>query len=286
MKHILIPTLFAFFAGFSAIAPASADDSCPESPPEDSRERRALAKKWFGVGEKADETDDQVGAVKAYECSFRMVPHAFTAFNLAKAAEKAGDLELAVDNYQRYLTLAPDAKDRADVEQRIAELKDRVAKLGLGTAVKAAPPDNTAKPAPQVEDGENPPGLAPAPRTQARADERAGPGLGARLGTLGWVVTGVGAAALVSGVLLNLSARGKMDDCRSLAKQGSLAAAGSACDDAKPRGYASYALIGLAAAALAADVVILLSGTEHPTEPALSLAPTAGGAAAVWRARF
>ena len=44
------------------------------------------------------------------------------AYNLGRALERAGSLEDAIVEYQRYLTLAPDAYDRQDVETTIATL--------------------------------------------------------------------------------------------------------------------------------------------------------------------
>src|SRR4051812_23325132 len=88
------------------------DMTCPTEVPGSSTERRARAKEWFSRAEAAEAASDPIAAVKAYQCSLHMVPHAFTAFNLARLAEKTGDLELAIESYDAYLKLAPEAPDR------------------------------------------------------------------------------------------------------------------------------------------------------------------------------
>ena len=39
----------------------------------------------------AEAASDPVNALKAYQCSLKVVPHAFTAYNLARLAEKTGE---------------------------------------------------------------------------------------------------------------------------------------------------------------------------------------------------
>ena len=75
-------------------------EECPEFVPEDSVQRRQLAKKWFTRGEEGIKINDDLGALKAYQCSLKFVPHGFTAFNIAQVAERVGDLELAVASYK------------------------------------------------------------------------------------------------------------------------------------------------------------------------------------------
>src|SRR5512133_1666367 len=78
---------------------------CPESSPEDGQERRKLAKEWFSTAETAENSGDDVEATRAYACSYKMQPHAFTAFNLARVAERSGDTDLSLKMYKAYLAL-------------------------------------------------------------------------------------------------------------------------------------------------------------------------------------
>src|SRR6185295_14560682 len=98
MIRRFLPAALLVLVTTAVSVPARAED-CPDNIPTASRERRAQAKEWFSRAEAADAANDPIGAVKAYQCSLKMVPHAFTAFNLGRLAERTGDLELAVDAF-------------------------------------------------------------------------------------------------------------------------------------------------------------------------------------------
>src|SRR5688500_12063017 len=166
-----------------AIPAAALAHDCPTEIPASSRDRRARAKEWFGRAEAAESVSNPIAAAKAYQCSLRIVPHAFTAFNLGRLAERTGDLELALEAFNTYLQLAPEAQDRADIEARIAALNVRIAALrqdGTGTGTQPGTagtpptgplttppgpdPTRTSPPTDQLPDlrpppSENPPGL-------------------------------------------------------------------------------------------------------------------------------
>src|SRR5262245_16299974 len=111
-------TVFAFGLAAAAVAgaPAAARAAdCPEVAPDDAVERRNLAKTWFSKAENAETSGDDQAAIKAYECSLKLAPHAATAYNLARVSEKAGDLDMALHAYRNYLTLKPQAPDREEV---------------------------------------------------------------------------------------------------------------------------------------------------------------------------
>src|SRR5262245_17673804 len=138
MKHpllaALVSTALLAAPSLEGVARAQGNENCPDTPPESAKSRRALAKDWFTRAETAEQSGDQLGSIKAYACSLKMVPHAFTAYNLARVSEKAGDLELALGSYRSYLTMAPEAPDKADVERRIASLQTRIAAVRENTA--------------------------------------------------------------------------------------------------------------------------------------------------------
>jgi hypothetical protein len=256
------------------VGTAAAQD-CPENIPASSRERRAIAKEWFSRAEAADGANDPISAVKAYQCSLKMVPHGFTAFNLGRLAEKTGDLELAVDAFSTYIKLAPEAPDRSDIEAKITALRQRIETLRAEQVAPPPPPPPTPKPT-----TEPPTDIKPAPPVESPTKvELPPPASSGTLQLAPWIIGGVGVAALVSGVVLNLGARSKMDDCNALAKNRQFDLAAAACDAAKPRAYASYALFGVAAAAVVADSLLLFLMHEPTDEGArLSAAPLPGGA--------
>jgi hypothetical protein len=271
----------------TASLPARADD-CPDNVPAASRERRALAKDWFSRAEAADAANDPIGAVKAYQCSLKMVPHAFTAFNLGRLAERTGDLELAVDAFSTYVKLAPESPDRTQIEAKIVALGERI--QALRAEQTPATPAVTTPPVTVKPSSEPPLDLKPAPPVESNSTERppahTSPSSSFSLTKAApWIVGGVGVVALATGVALNISARGKMSDCRQLADQDQDDAARASCDAAPARAYASYALFGVAAAAAIADGVLLYLNKEQ-SERTIAASPLPGGALLSGRFRF
>ena len=271
--------------GLATVSTSARADDCPDNVPAASRERRAMAKDWFSRAEAADAANDPIGAVKAYQCSLKMVPHAFTAFNLGRLAERTGDLELAVDAFGTYLKLAPESPDRPQIEAKIAALGERIKTLRAEQAAPAVV--SPAKPATPIS--EPPLDLKPAPPPEPVLVDKPQVTPASSFSLMKaapWIIGGAGVVALAGGIALNVSARGKMSDCYELAMdQQRLDAAQSACDDAKPRAYASYALFGVAAAAAVAYGLLLYFTQEH-TERTLAASPLPGGALLSGRFRF
>jgi hypothetical protein len=262
-------------------------EDCPDAVTEDSGVRRQQAKKWFTRGEEAIKVNDDLVALKAYQCSLKFVPHGFTAFNIAQISERVGDLELAVASYNQYLLLVPDAKDAEDINRKVDTLKERLARVKQQErAAKAA-----AKPVPVPRPIEPPAmaGTALAP-TEATGDQpqsagevsRESPGINYR--TWAWVSYGGAAAFILGGVITNLMSRGKMDTCRSKYNLDDRVGADSACSDAKPLAYTSYALFGLGGAAAAAGTFFVLRPTAS-SEVAMAPLPE-GGLALRWGGTF
>jgi tetratricopeptide (TPR) repeat protein len=270
----------------AAARPASAQE-CPETVPEDPRQRRTLAKDWFSRAEAAETGGNEVAAIKAYQCSLKMVPHAFTAFNLARLAEKTGDLELAVDSYGTYLKLAPEAQDKTEVEAKITALTARIS--AARDAQRKARDEATAAAQPEPDPTVPQRTLSSEPMRGASTppDEPGGAGEGSStLRTAGWIVAGGGAALLAGGLVLNLGSRSNMEDCRRLAKAGQLESAQSACDSARPKAYASYALMAVGPLAIAAGLFMALKLGAPGNDTEVAVAPLDDGAAVSARLRF
>jgi hypothetical protein len=275
------PTALMFLAVAGSLLAGAVSEAapCPATVPPGSAERRALARSWFSDGEAAERLADDLGAIRAYRCSMTMVPHASTAYNLALVAEHAGDLELALEANHQYLTLRPEAEDRAAVEQRIQGLQERIA-----IARQARPVERTAEvppaqappsPAPpQVAAAASPPAVIALPPAAAEGSAAVAPAkspLARRL----WIATAAGGVSLAGAVVLNLVARSQMNECRARNAAGDLAAAHRSCEAARPSAYASYALFAGAGAAAAADVLLLL--LDHHQGKELALTPLPGG---------
>lgn len=117
---------------FALSVPALADD-------------RAAARAHFRAGLKAFNGGDLDGAVVEYKAAYALSHEPALLFNLAQVYRLKKDGVQALESYRAYLQAAPRAKNRADVEERIAELE----------AQKPSPPP----PPPVVEP--TPPGPAP-----------------------------------------------------------------------------------------------------------------------------
>lgn len=262
--------------------PALAEE-CPDVVREDSGLRRQQAKKWFTRGEDAIKSNDDLAALKAYQCSLKFVPHGFTAFNIAQIAERVGDLELAIASYNQYLLLVPDAKDMDDINRKVDGLKERLARVKQQErAAKAARPvvaPRPVEPAPVVA-----PVNQSTSQTSSTADVSSTESSGPTFRTYAWVSYGGAAALIVGGVITNLMSRSKMDTCREKYSQDDRVAADSACGDAKPLAYTSYVLFGLGGAAAALGTFFVLRPTDS-SEVAMAPLPE-GGLALRWGGRF
>ena len=264
--------------------PALAEE-CPDAISEDSGVRRQQAKKWFTKGEDAIKFNDDLVALKAYQCSLKFVPHGFTAFNIAQIAERVGDLELAIASYNQYLLLVPDAKDADDINRKIDGLKERLARVKQQErAAKAPRPAPAAAPRPV----EPPPMVAPANpgsnQTGSTAEVASTDSSGPTYRTYAWISYGGAAALILGGVITNVMSRSKMDTCRQKYSQDDRVGADSACGDAKPLAYTSYVLFGLGGAAAALGTFFVLRPTDS-TEVAMAPLPE-GGLALHWGGRF
>lgn len=132
--------------------------------------------------------------------------------NIATAYERKGDKVEAIHALEEYLKRAPTSKDREVIERRIKNLKDQVAASGTTPATTTAP---TAS-APASATATPPTASASATVTAPPTATRTEPSLPAssigsnaeppvtegRHSAVPWVVFGIGAAAIVTGVVL------------------------------------------------------------------------------------
>jgi tetratricopeptide (TPR) repeat protein len=251
-------------------------DVCPDNVPEDSVQRRAQAKKWFSNGEVAAKQGDDVAALKAYQCSLKFVPHGFTAYNIAQVSERVGDLELAIASYNQYLLLVPEATDAQEVNERVESLKVRLSiarEKERAMAAEVSRRNAMARARTQAQESK------PAKSVDVESSS------GSNYRMAAWIVYGGSGAVLVTGVIMNILARNKMDTCNSKYNTtGDQSAAESSCNSAKSLAYTSYALFGVGAAAAVVGTVLVLHPTES-SDVALNVLPE-GGLSLGWGGRF
>lgn len=159
------------------------------------------AREAFSRGQAAFDAGGFEEARAAFEESLAAFPHFRTLFNIGLCAEKLGDVETAIDMYQRYVDWPSEVPNREEVAAKLA-------------ALRAALP---AEPAPEPDPGPAGPAAAaapgpdPSPGRSAPPDERE-----TDLRVPGWVAVGAGAAGMiVGGVLLGL-ANGKKDEMEAV----------------------------------------------------------------------
>lgn len=295
----------ALLAALAVIAPSSAwAEECPTSPPTDARMRRQEAKRWFDRAQRVQAGGDETEALRAYQCSLSIVSHPFTAFNVARLADKLGDADTAVVAYRVYLQLAPNAPDLAKVTARIQLLSGEASAQAAGGSnepppkprplpvpIAAEPAAATSEPIRRDERQVAEPDSASDAGARPAASDSSSESTSSPLRVTGWILTASGTALVATGAVLNLLARDDMNACRARYLQGDRQAAEDACDSARPLAYSSYVAMGTGAAAAAAGVVLWYVAaradrTADRERPLAWVAPLPGGALVAGRFRF
>jgi PEGA domain-containing protein len=98
------------------------------------------AKTLFDEGQKLYAAGQFVPAADSFLAAYQQKTYPAFLFNAAVCREKGGALTEAVDLFTRYLTEGkPEPKEKADVEQRIAHLRERLAPPATPSATPPAP---------------------------------------------------------------------------------------------------------------------------------------------------
>lgn len=198
-------------------------------------------------------------------------------FNQARCFQQNRRYEDAVARFQEFLRTGPDLdpSDKAAAEKHIADCQDLIAKqtaqpvqpVGLTSAVQQSlvqqpPPSFTPQVAPATI-------LAPAPaiaQTSPQPDATSGSGFR----TAGIATASVGAAALVTGILLNLHVNSMASDMKITG--GYSDSKESQRKNYETAGWISY---GVGAACVATGAILYYLGLRSSSHrsPALSLLP-------------
>lgn len=88
-----------------------------------SKEQKQEARRRFEEGKKAFRLGDFDAAIEEWKAGFRIQPDAVFLYNIALAYREKQELHKAVFFYRSYLKEAPKADNRAEVEERIAEME-------------------------------------------------------------------------------------------------------------------------------------------------------------------
>jgi hypothetical protein len=241
----------------------------------------------FADGLKAFDAGDARGAERAWKEGYAVAHDPAFLVRIGEAEEKAGAPAEAVETYRRYLREAPDASDRADIDQRIGRLAPSAAPAAapaeaahdFGAAPAATPPP--AAP-PARDDAES--------ARAAKADEDSG---WTRYNITAMTATGLTVVLLGTAAFFGAEASSKESDVnRLLTNRDEVTGAPlryssvagqyqSAMTDGRRDAHdARLALVGAAGTAVVAAVFFVLDGVRPP-EAKVALAPTSTGAGAV-----
>ena len=83
----------------------------------------ASARAEFQAGVRHYDSSEYDQALTAFTNAYHAKPDAAFLFNIAQCHRKLGHIEDAIKFYQAFLREAPDAKNRSEVERKIAELE-------------------------------------------------------------------------------------------------------------------------------------------------------------------
>jgi tetratricopeptide (TPR) repeat protein len=92
-------------------------------PAETKPETTAQMRELFEKAQASYDRGEYPQAEEQFLAAYQIKPAPSLLFNAAVAREKQGNRAGAAELFQRYLTESPDARDRAEVQQRIAALQ-------------------------------------------------------------------------------------------------------------------------------------------------------------------
>jgi tetratricopeptide (TPR) repeat protein len=253
-------------------------------------------------------------AIAAFEKAYEFSPVPILLFNIGQCHRQLGNKERAVFFYRRYLEQAPNADNRADVQNRIADLEQSMkeereiqkrppTEVAATPAAPAAPPPEAPPPAaaPRTPPAEAAPPAGGAIQVTASPPEPRGgsedDGSARLRRTLAWSAAGAGTAALALGIVETLLWRSKVNDFDNHLGPSPLDPSQTIpnCGAGDPgRGgpgcqalYDSYkqaqtlAIVGYVAAGALGIGAAVLFLTSSPSEPrssvAISCSPSAAG---------
>ncbi len=242
---------------------ASTAAQADEESQHEAREHYERGMAHYELGEFSD-------AIAEFKLAYERAPMPGLLFNLAQASRLGKDYEQALHFYRAYLRARPDASNRDDVEKRIVELEPVVAarrraeEQRLSTVSR--PPPARAEAAPALV----------APRPGGKQERIAGIAVGA-----------VGVALLGGGIGFGVAALDAENRLSRLASSmGSWTPAQAQLyHDGQRDAAAATALYVVGGAAIATGVVLYVVGWRKD-RPRFAVAPTNGGAQAVWSCAF
>jgi tetratricopeptide (TPR) repeat protein len=247
--------------------------------------QKAEMKQHYDKATRAYDIQKYTEAVEEYQKAYEIGGDPAMLYNVAQSYRLNDQLPDALRFYRRYLQRSPNARNREDVERKIADLERTIAERRRATAsaVQIAPPPLL---------------VPPAPSSPPAGDKGAEEGLSGTTVT-GIVVAAVGGAALITAGITGILAKNKSDQLSSDSQQGKVYDPSLQSDGKNLDKLTKIFAIAGGVALVAGGVLIAIGlpggGGQHPAsttaqrggEVALAVAPVVGagvlGAAALVR---
>ncbi|MGE0785872.1 MAG: PEGA domain-containing protein [Sandaracinaceae bacterium] len=109
----------------ATLGPACAQDAGGEGAAPENMQGAQQARVHFTQGLEQFRAHRYREAIQSFQLANQLVPSADLQYNIARAYEELSDYEQAIEYYQNYLRDRVDPPDRGQVEQHIAELRER-----------------------------------------------------------------------------------------------------------------------------------------------------------------
>jgi tetratricopeptide (TPR) repeat protein len=243
---------------------------------------QAKADALFEKGQSLYLADEFQGAIEQFKQAYELVHDPVYLFNIAQSYRKVADCENASDYYTQYLQAAPNAENKAKVEQWLRELepcveqrkRDHEAAKRADELERERQQEEAARKQQQT--------LPPAPPpSETDVDD------GGTYRTAGYVGMAAGALGLGLGAFYSVEGAGARDDLKKLCATGcdwNAAKVRSLDHDGttdNTRARIGYVAGGIAAVAGIALYVVGRTRVEH-----VAVTPTDGGAAVSAQLRF
>ena len=154
------------------------------------------------------EAKDYDGAVALLEQAYAIDPNPNYLFNIGRVYEEKGDLQRAVEFYQRFVKQSGvDIDSRQAATERLKVLREALAQIEADKADETPPPDETTEPTDELTQPEPEPSPPPPDDAAERTAKRK-----KTLRITGYSLLGVGGGALIAGAVLGGIASATADD--------------------------------------------------------------------------
>ena len=196
-SHLAALAVFALAVAWSPSAALAQDDA-------------AAAKAHYETGVRHFDLSEYEPALVEFKEAYRNKPDPAFLYNIAQCHRKLGHVDEAITFYQSYLRRAPDAKNRDEVERRIAELQASRAGEGApaanatGSETRPSPVSTEAQEKAAAQIAGSPLGT---PAVEVSQPEGAAPKPAGAVYTRWWFWTAIGAVAAGTAVTVVILAR-------------------------------------------------------------------------------